>query len=212
MDTEYEIALKKGFEKKDLEDISFIQNIRFGNKKDTTKLYNKYYNKVFYKTLEFSNGNIEMAKDMTSEIFIKIFQTLEKYNVSNGSGKFGGWINMVTKNYMIDKTRKKSFRERKNTLSIDKQFDSESGGYNPLQLKEADLNIEQELISKEKDSEKMQNLKCVLKTLNDEELKIINLRFYSNLSFDEIANEIGKTRNYCIVKFHRIKDKLKKKL
>jgi RNA polymerase sigma-70 factor (ECF subfamily) len=212
MDTEYEIALKKGFEKKDLEDILFINNIKFGNKKDTTKLYNKYYNIIFYKTLEFSKGNIEMAEDMASEIFIKIFQTLEKYSVSSGSGKFGGWVNMVTKNYIIDKTRNKNFKERKNTLSIDKQFDSESGLYNPLQLKEANLNIEQELISKEKDSEKMQNLKCVLKTLNDEELKIINLRFYSNLSFDEIAIELNKTRNYCIVKFHRIKDKLKKKL
>ena len=49
MKNEYNIATKKGFEEKDLEDILIISEIKKGDTKAFGKIYDKYYNEILIK-------------------------------------------------------------------------------------------------------------------------------------------------------------------
>ncbi len=90
------------------------------------------------------------------------------------------------------------------------QTDTEKSKKSFVQVKEESLNAEESLILNELSFELQAKLKIALEKISEEEKELINLRFYQGLSFEEIAQELNKTQNYCLVKFHRLKDKLKK--
>lgn len=209
MKEEYDIAIKKGFSKKDLEDIKTIEEIKKGNSNAFGKIYDKYYDEILIKMTYLYNGNVEKAKDLTSEVMMKVSEVLEKYSVKGGSGKFGGWINKISKNYFIDKTRKAKDRFSKNLFRIDKAIDTKEGSIS-FELKDIDMNIEETLIYEQKEKEKIDNLLSALSQLDEVEQKLIDLRYYNGLNYKEISKKTGKTENFCRVKMKRALDKMKK--
>ena len=207
MGAEYEIAKEKDFKKRDLEDVLNIEKIKAGDLKSYNLLFNKYQKIIFRQAKILYNGREDEADELTSEVLIKISNTIEKYSVENGSGNFGGWVRKMTKNAFLDKKRK----NKQKFIRIDDKFDLGESEVSTIQIKETSLNIEENLISKELNFEMNERLKKVIETLKEEERKILHLRFELELSFEEIAKELNKTVNYCLVKLHRIKEKLKKR-
>ena len=65
------------------------------------------------------NGNIQKAEDLTSEVMLKVMNTIGKYSVENGSGYFRGWIKKVARNTFIDNTRTSKHKFNKKVVSID---------------------------------------------------------------------------------------------
>ena len=204
----YKIAKEKGFSENDLEDVLIVENIKNGLTSEQGKLYSKYYKVILSKTKRYTNGDIELAEDWASEIMTKIFSNLDKYSVEGGSGVFVAWINKTIKNSILDKIRKENKKQK--LISIDEQTDTEKSKKSFVQVKEESLNAEESLILIELSFELQAKLKIALEKISEEEKELINLRFYQGLSFEEIAQELNKTQNYCLVKFHRLKDKLKK--
>jgi RNA polymerase sigma-70 factor (ECF subfamily) len=203
-----DIATKKGFEKNDLEDILIIDEIVGGNKKAFGIIYDKYYNRVLTKLMYLCNGNVHTAEDLASEVMMKVATVIYKYNAEGG--KFSGWINKVAKNVFLDNKRSSKNKFNKKLKSVDETFDMGESSVSLIQLKEGNLNVEEQLIKNEKDSESSMKLSEALKELSDIEIKLINLRYFAGLSFCEISEELGETRNYCLVKIKRTKEKLKK--
>jgi len=212
MKTEYEIAKKKGFSKQDLEDVKNVDNFKSGDDSAYGLIYNKYYNIVLFELTKLYNGNSQKAEDLASDVMIKIMNTISKYSVKGGSGLLGGWIKKVARNSFLDKTRTSKYKFSKNVVSINKKIDLGESEVNLIQIKGTELNAEENLISKELKSEINKKIKEAIKKLNAEEQQILHLRFDCELSFEEISKEVNKTKNYCLVKFHRIKSKLKKNL
>jgi len=212
MKTEYEIASKKGFSKQDLEDVKNVDKFKSGDDSAYGIIYNKYYHVVLFELTKLYNGNSQKAEDLASDVMIKIMNTISKYSVENGSGLLGGWIKKIARNTFIDKTRTSKYKFSKNIVRIDKKVDLGESEVNLMQIRETELNAEENLISKELKSEINKKIKQATKKLNAEEQQILHLRFDCELSFEEISKEVNKTKNYCLVKFHRIKSKLKKNL
>jgi RNA polymerase sigma factor (sigma-70 family) len=212
MKTEYEIASKKGFSKQDLEDVKNVDKFKSGDDSAYGIIYNKYYRVVLFELTKLYNGNSQKAEDLASDVMIKIMNTIGKYSVENGSGLLGGWIKKIARNTFIDKTRTSKYKFSKNIVRIDKKVDLGESEVNLIQIREPELNAEENLISKELKSEINKKIKQAIKKLNAEEQQILHLRFDCELSFEEISKEVNKTKNYCLVKFHRIKSKLKKNL
>jgi len=212
MKTEYEIASKKGFSKQDLEDVKNVDKFKSGDDSAYGIIYNKYYRVVLFELTKLYNGNSQKAEDLASDVMIKIMNTIGKYSVENGSGLLGGWIKKIARNTFIDKTRTSKYKFSKNIVRIDKKVDLGESEVNLIQIRETELNAEENLISKELKSEINKKIKQAIKKLNAEEQQILHLRFDCELSFEEISKEVNKTKNYCLVKFHRIKSKLKKNL
>lgn len=209
MKTEYEIALKKGFSKQALEDVKNVDKLKSGDLGAYTPIYNKYYKVVLFELTRLYNGDSQKAEDLTSDVMIKVMNSIAKYSVENGSGLLGGWIKKVARNSFLDKTRTTKYKFSKNVVSINKKIDLGESEVNLIQLKESKLNAEENLISKELKFEMDLKIKNAISKLSKDEQTILDLRFNCDLSFDEVAKEMGITRNYCIVKFHRIKNKLK---
>tara|TARA_Y100000389_G_C17466570_1_gene526208 strand:+ start:931 stop:1569 length:639 start_codon:yes stop_codon:yes gene_type:complete len=212
MKTELEIATKKGFSKQDLEDISNVEKFKQGDMSAYGSLYNKYYKIVLFELTKKYSGDVEKAKDLTSEVMIKIMETITRYSVEKGSGSFGGWIKKVARNTFIDKTRSKKYKFSRNVDSINKTTNIGGEEVNLIQIVEPNLNAEESLITNELQTEINSKLKNSISNLNKEEQRILHLRIDCDLSFEEISKEMNKTKNYCLVKFHRIKNKIKKEL
>jgi RNA polymerase sigma-70 factor (ECF subfamily) len=207
---EYIKAKEKGFEEKDLIDVLIVEKIKSGSSIEQGKLYSKYYKVILTIAKKYTNGDLELAEDWSSEVMSKVFNDIGKYSVDNGNGIFSAWIKKVAKNSILDKIRKENKKER--LISIDDNFGKESNDTTFFQVKNNELNIEESLIQNELNIEMQSKLKVALQNLSEFEKQLIDLRFYKNLSFTEIAQELNKTENYCLVKVHRLKNKLKEML
>ena len=84
--------------------IDLIEKVKHGDKKAETKLY-KYYTKTLKYFLETKYPTNNEIDDDISEIALRIYQNLDKYD--NGKAKFKTWVINIANNYMIDKSRKK---------------------------------------------------------------------------------------------------------
>jgi RNA polymerase sigma factor (sigma-70 family) len=85
--------------------IDLINKAKKGNNEAQVKLYKYYRKKIEFFLKKKYPENHELDDD-TSEIMIKIFENLEKYNQEKS--KFNTWVTNIAKNYMIDKNRKYS--------------------------------------------------------------------------------------------------------
>lgn len=65
-------------------------------------LVNAYSKKIFNLAYQFS-GNFEAAEDLTQEIFLKLYNSLPKYDTNRN---FTAWLLTLSKNYLIDQYRK----------------------------------------------------------------------------------------------------------
>jgi len=172
MNKEIEIAKQKGFTEKDLDDIMIISKIKAGDNQAFGMLYQKYYDEILTKMTYLFNGDVEKAKDLTSDVMMKVNEVIHKYSVENGSGKFGGWINKLAKNTFIDSKRNLKTKFEKNLLSIDNNFKQEEQKSN-LVIKDYLGNPEQQIINKETNSQNNRILKEALKELDEIEIELI---------------------------------------
>ena len=64
------------------------------------------YNRRIYNICYRFAGSAEDAQDLTQEVFIKMYRTLNSYDVDKGA--FMTWVTTVTRNLLVDNFRKKS--------------------------------------------------------------------------------------------------------
>ena len=65
-------------------------------------LYDRYSSKVFQKCIGMTRDR-DLAKDLTHDIFLKVFVNLSKFDHRS---KFGTWLYSITYNYCLDHLRK----------------------------------------------------------------------------------------------------------
>jgi RNA polymerase sigma-70 factor (ECF subfamily) len=67
-------------------------------------LVGRHTRRVFGLAYRFT-GRVDEAEDLTQEIFVKVYQTLERYR--EGEGSLEGWIMAVARNHAIDGYRRR---------------------------------------------------------------------------------------------------------
>jgi len=134
-------------------------------------LLDLYWNNIYGFQLR-RIGNEHDAEDITIETFSKAFDKIdtfdEKYN-------FGTWLTTISKNIQIDKSRKKK------TSVLSQTTDT-----SPEQIKKiADKNPspEDKLITEQNLAELLQ----YIKKLSTNYQEIINLRYFQEMSYNEIS-------------------------
>ena len=60
--------------------------------------------KVFGLAYRFT-GRVDEAEDLTQEVFVKVYQMLNRYRESDGA--FAGWLATVARNHAIDHYRRR---------------------------------------------------------------------------------------------------------
>jgi len=150
-----------------------------GDQKAYAELMSRYRDMVYFMMLKMVH-NREDADDLTIEAFGKAFRNLHQYTPNFA---FSTWLFRIATNNAIDFIRKK----KNNTFSIDKSFDDGDGGEYKVDLKSDELDPEENLIKKQKGI----LIKDVVDSLKPRYKELIELRYYQELSYEEISLKLN---------------------
>lgn len=122
-------------------------------------------------------GNYESALDLTQEIFIKVYSSLQRYR---SEFKFSTWIYKIAHNAAIDHLRRTATREQSLVMGPENdQFD--------LPVESTRPSPEQESERKERRGE----IESVVRALPSNYRELIILRHSQDLSYEEIVEVTG---------------------
>ncbi len=125
-------------------------------------------------------GYTEDANDLTQEAFSKAFNKLSSYEPRYA---FSTWLFKIASNNAIDFIRKK----RIVTLSIDTTIKEDSSQEFSYNLPSDDVNPEQTLVL----AQRAKMMRALVGQLSNKYRQMIEMRFYQELSYDEIATELN---------------------
>lgn len=160
-------------------DYSLVQAAIEGNQRAYAELMNRYRNSVFHTMLKMVN-NREDANDLTLEAFGKAFRKLSSYAPHYA---FSTWLFRIAINNCIDHIRKK----RLQLLSIDDPIDSEGEQDFSSNLKSDIKNPEEQYMN----AQKIEMMRMLMSKLSEKYRLMIELRYFEELSYDEIARELN---------------------
>lgn len=172
------MELKKRLSEKGQRDFDIIERAHNGDQMAYTQLLDLYRESIYFLVLKMVNSS-EYAEDLTIEVFGKAFSNLKQYQPNYA---FSTWLYRIATNNCIDFIRK----QRISTTSIDNSFDDGEGEKMYIQIEEKGLNPEEKAIKKQKNK----YLKEVVKKLKPHYRKLIELRYFKELSYEEIADEL----------------------
>jgi len=155
-------------------------------------LYNAHY-KTIYLFVHRRVEEQEVTDDLCSQVFLKALLNIKKYQFRGVP--FIGWLYRIAHNEVRQYYRK-SKKERK--VVVDKKI------IHALQSDDSEMDEKRQKI--------MQRLMAALNTLSLEHLHLIELRFFEQKAFKEMAYILNITENHAKVKTYRVLDKLRKKL
>lgn len=128
----------------------------------------------------------DLADDIFQETFVKAIVTIRQGRY-NDQGKFIAWIYRIARNLIID-----SYRQDKveNQLSTD-----DENGVNLLNRSEfSEGTVEDTLIGMQIE----EDLRALVTELPESQRQVVDMRFYQNLSFKEIAALTGVSINTAL--------------
>ena len=145
----------------------------------------KQYSQTVFKYIFCLTDNKELAEDITQETFVIAVQRIDSFK---GNCKLSVWLCQIAK-YLWYKELKKDKH-----LKLEDFTDIEDCS-----------NIEDSFLEKE---DRLHFFKY-LQNLDASTKDVMYLRLMGNLSFNEIAEILGKTSNWARVTYYRGKQKLK---
>ncbi len=194
------LELASRLSEKGQRDFAIISKALEGDQSAYTTLLDMYRDSIYFLVLKMVLTN-EYAEDLTIEIFGKAFSNLHQYQPTYA---FSTWLYRIATNNCIDFIRK----QRISTTSIDSAFEDSEGDKFYLQIKEQGLNPEEKAIKKQK----IKYLREVVKKLKPHYRQLIELRYFKELSYDEIAQEMELPLGTVKAQLFRARDFLGKLL
>lgn len=176
-------------------DFALVNKAKNGDQKAYADLMQRYKDSIYFMALKMVN-NKDDAMDLTVETFGKAFENLEKYKPDFA---FSTWLFRIATNNCIDFIRKK----RISLVSIDTLGD-DSNDDRPMQIKSDSLNPEEESIKKQQSRE----LKDIVDKLPLRYRTLIILRYFDELSYEEIAKQLDLPLGTVKAQLFRARDLL----
>ena len=167
-----------------------------------TAIMNKYRESVYYVILRIVNNKSD-AEDLTQEAFTKAFKNIESYQPTFA---FSTWLFKIASNCSIDFLRKRRFEYESLEMTS-----GEDDTLNPV-LHEVNATVDQgdsidEVLVKRQERA---NLLARLDKLSPKYSELIRLRFFEELTYEEIAEQLDLPMGTVKARLHRSKDLLLK--
>jgi RNA polymerase sigma-70 factor (ECF subfamily) len=155
------------------------------------ELYEKYFDRIYYYLLRHTDDE-ETAGDLCSQTFVNVLNHLPRYEFRGLP--FSAWLYKIATNEVNKYYRKKKGK---------KVFSIEEGKIREL-VERYDPKRDQEW-----DEEIIQRLLAYLKDLPTEMLHVLQLRFFEDKDFREIAFILDMTESGAKMRTYRALDKLR---
>jgi len=127
----------------------------------------------------------DIAEDIFQETFVKAITTIRQ-NRYNGDGKFAAWITRIAHNLIID-----HFRQGQGITTVSTD-NADANVLNRRDLSEG--TVEDDMI----EMQIMSDVKRLVRGLPADQKAVVEMRFYENLSFKEIAQRTGVSINTAL--------------
>jgi RNA polymerase sigma-70 factor (ECF subfamily) len=154
----------------------WLELARRGDKDAFGRLIEAYQTPVFnlaYRML----GNADEAEQAAQEAFVRAWMHLASYNPSH---KFSTWLLSITSNYCVDQLR----RRRAQLLSIDGPLPA-----HPALMSQREHGPEAQVA----EGERQETVQTLLQTLPADYRQAVVLRYWYDMSYDEIATVMETT-------------------
>ncbi len=161
------------------EDLELVK--RAVKKKDQAafkKLMSRYKDSIYFMVLKMVHDPSD-AEDITIESFGKAFNKLDSYDRKYA---FSTWLFKIATNNCIDFIRKK----RLATTSLDEPVENDKGDELYVDFKADVPNPEEKYIK----SQRAFSVRSMIEKLDEKYKHLIKLRYYEELSYEEIAVEL----------------------
>jgi len=157
-------------------DFRLVQLARKGDQKAYAELLGRYRDAIYYMLLKMVN-NPSDAEDLTIEAFGKAFKNINQYTPNFA---FSTWLFKIASNNCIDFIRKR----RGNLISLDQNQEDQESVSNSIQSSTPDP--EEDMIKKQK----VKLMHNVVTKLKPRYRRLIELRYFKEYSYEEIAQEL----------------------
>jgi len=171
------MELNPNFSEKASKDYMYVKAAVNGDQQAYAELLSRYKDSIYFMLLKIVN-NKDDAEDLTIEAFGKAFKNLHQYSPKYA---FSTWLFKIANNNCIDFLRKK----RSITVSFDNN-PSEIGIDNNISFKASNLDPEENMIK----SQKTIIMRNIVKKLKPRYRNLIELRYFKEYSYEEIATEL----------------------
>ncbi|MDD4514354.1 sigma-70 family RNA polymerase sigma factor [Massilibacteroides sp.] len=155
-----------------------------GNNTAFDVLLNRHKNTI-HSYIYFIVRNKDLTEDIFQETFVKAIVTIKQGRYTE-NGKFKAWITRIAHNLIIDNFRQE---RSENTISND---DVEMDLFNNMKL--CDGTVEDRLVNRQV----LSDVKKLVKHLPDNQREVLEMRYYQDLSFKEIADMTGVSINTAL--------------
>jgi RNA polymerase sigma-70 factor (ECF subfamily) len=173
------------------EDIGLVEQVLRGDQPAFAQLMRRYAGAVYnlaYRML----GNAQDAEDAGQEIFLRAYTRLESFDRTR---RFSTWLLSIASNHCIDRLRRRRFA----WLTLDDiAFTAPSGERGPE--------------GSALDREERDAVQRALMQLPDNYRQVTVLRYWHDLSYDEIAQATGLTESTIKTRLHRARHMLARAL
>ncbi|MDA8979986.1 sigma-70 family RNA polymerase sigma factor [Chitinophagales bacterium] len=166
-------------------------------------LMNKYKKAVYFTVLKMVS-NKDDAEDLTMQAFTKAFRSLDKYD---NSYAFSTWLFRIASNNAIDHLRKRKL----STTSLDVNIfedDGDQGASVSTTLVDEKADPEEAMLKGQRSA----IMREVINSLDDKYKELINLYYFEELKYEEIADQLQIPLGTVKVRLSRAKDFLAKLL
>lgn len=191
------MEVSPNFSDKAKRDYEVVQLAKKGDQKAYADLMGYYKDSIYFMLLKMVNNKRD-AEDLTIEAFGKAFKNLHLYTPNYA---FSTWLFKIASNNGIDFLRKK--RAMQKHISIDSANDEKSSE-STVSLISMTPDPEESMIKKQKEL----LMRTVVKKLNPLYRKLIELRYFKEYSYLEIAEELDLPLGTVKARIHRSRELL----
>lgn len=159
-------------------DLDLVESAVHGDQKAYAELMGRYRDAIYFMLLKMVNNKSD-AEDLTIEAFGKAFKNIHQYSPNYA---FSTWLFKIASNNCIDFLRKK----RNNMVSIDGGITENKENEQTIHLKDSTPDPEENLIKQQKKI----LMRTVVRKLKPRYRVLIELRYFKEFSYEEIAQEL----------------------
>lgn len=178
---------------KKLDDSELIRLLKCKNPVVHNEIIKRYQKKLFIYLFRFV-GNKEETEDLLQNVFLKVYKYCDNFDTKR---KFSSWIYRIAHNEAVNYIKRKSIKKfisLEDFVSTRDRIETKTDAKSPMEV----------WMSKELQKE----IETALKKLPDKYKEVLEMRYFSEKSYEEISGKLGKPVNTVGTLINRAKRKL----
>ena len=188
---------ERGFSDKAIEDFDLIDKAVNDKDQQAYAMLMKRYKKAVYFMILKMIRDADDAEDLTMEAFAKAFRNLHRFKKDY---TFSTWLFRIATNNTIDFIRKKKLK----TMSLNNTLTDDGGNSVNIDIEDDDNNPQDEYIR----TQRIEMVRIFVDKLPAKYRKLVKLRYFDELSYEEIAQELDKPLGTVKAQLHRSRELL----